>query len=558
MKVLARAHGHSARLGRSITRGARALYVVAGCILVAGVVAVAVHADDNPPMPAPGGWIGWAYIGEGGDLPLRVWVSEVDGRRVAKFDGVPWKKPGWSAELHADGDNVSLLTKTPKGTPIRLSGELNDTHWAGHIELGDYTGDFDLMHAPGLADIGPDDYADVPGYYRMSDGNVLEVRALSWGEIVVRSIRSGEQRTLLPTATARFMTGPARYVPAPVESRYTVVRTNDGVIQELIREDADGEISKGTPFQLRTEDVAIESSGVKLAGTITEPDDGRTHPGVVVLGGSEWETRDTHDFQVRNLAAIGFAVIHWDKRGFGDSGGSDPVPFLTTANDANAAAELLRQRDDVSRVGYFGVSRGGWFAPLAVSRDKDAAFLMMFVPPATSPAKQEQDARITRMHKDGRSDDDIALANEFLEAAWRFIAIDTDDTWETYYTLLSEVAKRGLPDYVLLPGTRDPEEWRWARMNMLYDPLPALRQIRVPVLAVFGENDLNVITSVNRPLMMQALQEAGNDDVDLVTVPGVAHNLARPWGSPHHRTTGIGPEGFDAVLSWSRDHELIP
>lgn len=556
MKLNAGRRGRFIWLRRSTMYLARVPHWLGICLLVVGCS----RAQETPAAKelAAGGWIGWAYIGEGGDLPLRVWVSEGDDRPRARFDGVPWKQSGWPAELHVDGDSLVLALETPKGTPIRLNGTLTKEHWVGSMKFGKYAGDFELMHAPGLADISPDDYADVPGYYRMSDGDVLEARALDWGEIVVRSIRTGEQRTLLPTGTDAFMTGPARYVPTPLESHYKVIRGGDGAIVELVREDASGSTSHGEPFQLHIEDATIESGGVKLAGTITRPDDNRSRPGVVVLGGSSWETRETYSFQARNLAAIGFTVIHWDKRGFGESGGSDPVPFSTTADDAVAAAKLLRQRDDVSRVGYFGGSRGGWFAPLAISRDDDASFLILFVPPATSPARQEQDSRLARMREDGYSDADVTLAEKMLKAAWRFIETDTDDNWAQYDTLLAKSQLQKIPDYVFPPDTRDPDQWRWARMNMLYDPFPALEQIRIPILAVFGENDLNVLTSVNRPLMIEALQRAGNNDVEIVTVPGVPHNLARQWGERHHRTTGIGPEGFDEVLAWSREHELIP
>ncbi len=533
--------------------------VPAICLVTLGLTSPAASTESGLANLAPGGWIGWAYLGEGGDLPLRIWIIDEGDRTVVRFDGVAWKKRGWSARLNVQDGVVALNLATPKGTPIQLSGAPAERSWSGTIDFGEHSGEFELLHAPGLADIDPDTYADVAGYYRMSDGDVLEARALSWGEIVLRSIRTGEQRTLLPAAKDRFTTGPARYVPAPVESRYTVVRNSDSDVVELVCETANGELTRGTVFQLLTEPITIaREADVRLAGTITKPSDGDVHSGVVVLGGSAWQTQATHDFDVRNLAALGFAVIHWDKRGYGESGGVADVPFATTAADANAAALLLRSRDEIESVGYFGVSRGGWFGPLAVSKDNDAAFLIMIVPPATSPAKQEQDARLQRLRNDGYNDHDIALAKELLEATWRFVAEDTDDNWATYQRLFSEAYRREFPDYVFSPNQRHPGYWRWARMNMLYDPLPTLRKVHVPVLAIFGELDVSVLTSVNHPLMVDALRDAGNDDVHSVVIPGVPHSLARAWGSPHHRTTGIGPEGFDEVLLWSRKHRLIP
>jgi pimeloyl-ACP methyl ester carboxylesterase len=526
-------------------------------VVAAIIVCTAASATVAQAIPTTGGWIGWAYVGEGGDLPLRVWLSEGPDGLSARFDGVPWRAPGWPAELRVEGDRAVLSLSTPKGTPIRLEGSFEGGRWHGEARISDYEGEFELLHAPGLADVNPDAYADVAGYYRMSDGDVLEARALSWGEVVVRSIRTGEQRTLLPTGRDRFMTGPARYVPTPVEFRYEVIRSPEGAVIQLVRTDADGNIIHGEPFALRTEELDFESGGVKLAGTVTRPDDDRPRSGVVVLGGSSWETRATHDFQVRSLAALGFTVIHWDKRGFGESGGTDPVPFSTTATDAIAAAGRLRRRSDVTGVGYFGVSRGGWTAPLAVSNDPDAAFLMLLVPPAASPAVQEQGARLARMCEEGYSSPEVELAERTLEAAWRFVETGNDADWESYYALRQEASRKGVPDDVLPPRDPDPNEWQWSRMNMLFDPQPVLRQVHVPVLAVFAEDDHDVLTDVHRPLMREAFAAAGNDDVTLVTVLDVPHSLARPWGTPLHRTTGIGPEGFDVVMRWSREHRLI-
>jgi pimeloyl-ACP methyl ester carboxylesterase len=420
-----------------------------------------------------------------------------------------------------------------------------------------HSGTFELNHAPKLAPVAPESYADVAGYYRMSDGDVLEARALGWGEIVVRSLRTGEQRTLLPSGADRFTTGPARYVPTPVEARYTVERDAGGAVIALVRAATDGSTARGEPFALRTEDVTIRSDGVELAATVTRPADERPRTGVAVLGGSSWQTRDDVAFQVRNLAALGFTVIHWDQRGHGDSSGDDTVPFATKAADAVAAAAVLRARDDVGEVGYFGMSRGGWTAPLAVTRDEAAAFVILFVPPASSPAVQEHGSRLARMRAEGCDDATVALADRMLTAAWDFVATGRDDDWERYAALRDDAAARGVPDHVLPPSTRDPEEWRWARLNMLFDPQPVLREIRVPVLAVYGEDDLHVLTREHRPLLEEALAAAGNDDVTVVTVPGVGHGLARPWGRPHHRTTGIGPEGFDVALDWAREHGLV-
>ncbi len=506
-------------------------------------------------MPT-GGWIGWAYIGEGGDLPLRVWLEEGPEGPAAWFDGVPWRRPGWPARLEQAHDRATLTLEAPNGTPIRLEGVRGDGRWSGDIELLGYAGEFELLHAPGLAFVDPEHYADRPGYYRMSDGDVLEARGLGWGEVVVRSLRTGEQRTLLPTGADRFMVGPARYVPAPVEARYRVRRDGQGSVVSLERTTAGGQTTRGEPFNLRVEDIAFISDGTALAGSVTRPDDDRPRSGIVVLGGSSWETRSSHLFQVRSLAALGFAVVSWDKRGFGESGGKDPVSFAVTAADAVAAAGCLRARGNVTAVGYFGVSRGGWTAPLAVTRDADAAFLILFVPPAASPAVQEQGGRLARMSEAGFADADVEVARHMLEAAWRYIASGSDADWATYAEGRTAAVAVGVPEDALPPASREPEQWQWSSLNMLFDPGPVLGAVQVPVLAVYGENDLDVLTAEHRPRLEAALAAAGNEDVTVITIPGVDHSLALPWNGPLHRSAGRGSEGFGDVMEWLQGRDL--
>ncbi|MDX1570026.1 MAG: alpha/beta hydrolase [Xanthomonadales bacterium] len=517
-------------------------------VAILGVAWVAAQAE-----PTPGGWIGWAYLGDGGDLPLRVWFEQDAEGLVARFDGVPWRQRGWTSEVRLDGSKLSLVTATPKGTAIELSGTVESDRWSGTAEFADYSGDFELLHAPGLADIAPESYAELAGFYRMSDGDVVEAKPRPWGEIVLRSIRTGQQRTLLPTGPDTFMTGPARYLPTPVEARYEVIHGEDGGVT-LLRKGRNGETSRGESFQLRSREIKLSRDGVELAATITEPDDRSVTSGVALLGGATWESRDTVAFWTRNLAALGFAVIAWDRRGHGESGGEAPSAFEVTAGDAVAAAAVLREQG-VSPVGYFGISRGGWTAPRAAATDPSAAFLMLLVPPATTPAVQEQSSRVAQLRADGLDGPALEAASRALEAAWRFASVDSDDRWKTYAERRRAALAMGIPEDVLPPSERDPESWRWSRLNMHHDPRPDLASLRIPVLALYGELDANVLPLVHRPLMADALDQA--TDVTLVTIPGVPHNLGRSSELPHHRSTGVGAEGFDMIMEWARARGMI-
>jgi hypothetical protein len=63
----------------------------------------------------------------------------------------------------------------------------------------------------------------------------------------------------------------------------------------------------------------------------------------------------------------------------------------------------------------------------------------------------------------------------------------------------------------------------WLRYFITYDPRPALRQVRCPVLALIGSKDLQVEPEANLRAIDQALQKGGNKDFAVKELPGLNH-----------------------------------
>ena len=94
----------------------------------------------------------------------------------------------------------------------------------------------------------------------------------------------------------------------------------------------------------------------------------------------------------------------------------------------------------------------------------------------------------------------------------------------------------------------------WFLYFIEYDPRPALRKVNVPVLALNGELDLQVIPDQNLPEIEKALREAGNKDVTLRRLPGLNH-LFQPatTGAPAEYATielTMDPAVLDMVTQW--------
>ncbi len=141
------------------------------------------------------------------------------------------------------------------------------------------------------------------------------------------------------------------------------------------------------PPDFTTKNVKFVSNGDTLAGTILKP----KHPfaALVIVHGSGQEKR-MMGFATF-LAQNGIAVLTYDKRGVGESGGVYAGPEVGTNNvdstnlsllslDASAAANILLADLSNSHItlGLIGGSQAGWIIPLAAEKNRNIRFMVIF------------------------------------------------------------------------------------------------------------------------------------------------------------------------------------
>ncbi len=139
--------------------------------------------------------------------------------------------------------------------------------------------------------------------------------------------------------------------------------------------------------------VAFPSRGAVIAGEITWPDGDGPFPAVALVHGSGPVTRTSNASLVALFHSLGFAVLAYDKRGTGASGGSyrgvgvrnsDSMISLLGA-DAAAAARLLaaNPRIDPARIGLAGGSQAGWVIAAALDNAPIRFFVALSGPAVT-------------------------------------------------------------------------------------------------------------------------------------------------------------------------------
>jgi pimeloyl-ACP methyl ester carboxylesterase len=298
------------------------------------------------------------------------------------------------------------------------------------------------------------------------------------------------------------------------------------------------------PFPYREEQVAVESvPGVRLAGTLTLPQGPGPHPAVLLVSGSGPQDRDESLMGHKPFLVLadyltrrGIAVLRLDDRGTGASTGTfRGATSEDFAHDAAAAVRWLRARPEVAddRVGIVGHSEGGVIAPLVASRTREVAFIVMLAGPGIPSAELlvMQGALISRAGGDPARE--IERTSAFQREMFAAIAAEQDSA--ALHGRLQEIGRRFqaslTPEERASPDASDATLAAainqlvspWYRWFLRYDPAPALRATRVPVLALNGALDLQVPADENLAAIERELRAGGNRDITVEKLPGLNH-----------------------------------
>lgn len=294
--------------------------------------------------------------------------------------------------------------------------------------------------------------------------------------------------------------------------------------------------SADEPGILRTEPITLQvDDGASLRGMLILPDGPPPYAGMVMTHGSGPDTRRTGPYVSKaNLAAMnGIATLVYDKRGAGESTGTGAYQVDRLAADAEAMIAHLRSdpRIDQDRIGIGGISQGGWVAPKVAAADSQISFVFVVAAPGVSPAEQNVFSMETRLEAQGGEPEKIEDAKRGLRALYEFYRTGADADRQRAVKLISDSEAEWAQSPIFQRLTFAPEGKiheevdvaDWA--TMFVDPLTWWRQIDVPVISFWGEDDTNVPTRYSRDVIEAALREAGNSAFELHLYPGAGHGI---------------------------------
>ena len=335
-------------------------------------------------------------------------------------------------------------------------------------------------------------------------------------------------------------------------------------------EDTQSDSLGNTPFQFQFE-------GKKYAGLLDIPNGIKTKSLIVLVPGSGKTKVFTGkwNYELRkNLNSIGIATFAYDKSGCGKSEGEfDYNQSIDNSSDELLAAikELRKQKIPGSQnIGLWGISRAGWICPLAISKDQKIKYWISVSGP--NNLGNMYHLLTTNWAIQGKSKGEV----ENLGKEW-LAGLTIQRTGGTYSEYMDATPTLQQDKFIKKLRGEYNEDRFLSYQNYLIESdvvfdeesglqimiegfEETLEQIKIPVLAIFGEKDSQVDWKETISLYQKTI--AKNSSLTIKTLSDCNHNIltCETGGFDENykvlKEKGLGEtcDGyFETIKSWLAD-----
>ena len=307
---------------------------------------------------------------------------------------------------------------------------------------------------------------------------------------------------------------------------------------------------KDFPYIVEEVEIFNPETNVKLSGTLTAPYDYKCDKIVVLVSGSGLQNRDEEllghkpflvlsDYLTRN----GIAVIRYDDRGFGKSTGN--VENATTYDlslDAESVVKFIRsdKRLKDMKIGIIGHSEGGMIAPMVAARNSEVDFIVMLAGPAVEISQLMARQNYDVLKSSGISEDIAKKYSQLAEKEYKVLKdrkLSNDGKRQKILSTMKEMEK------LLSSETSDEETLQenvelmfspWMFYFINFNPQEYLCKVKVPLLALNGDKDVQVYSKDNLIGVEKAMKKAKNPNYKTIELKGLNHLFQKCFfGSPN-------------------------
>lgn len=274
-----------------------------------------------------------------------------------------------------------------------------------------------------------------------------------------------------------------------------------------------------------------------------------------MVHGSGPQTRDsipTSGLVETLFLDAGYAVLSWDKPGSGESTGAFDPEYGNTERAtilADAVAFLGEQPTvDRHRIGVWGLSEAGWVMPMALTMSPDISFMIVVSGGGEDGIEQQVYQWTQQARCGGASDDEVALMEQHGAQALKAA------TYAEYRAAMEPLLT--IPNISRYVGVSielaSEDEWApWPRgIDAFFDPMEVVESTTIPVLAIFGAQDIQVDPMQGADAYRAALERAGNRMFHVETIPDVGHTLKPSTNGCAVEGGGLPDRYAELIIDW--------
>lgn len=330
------------------------------------------------------------------------------------------------------------------------------------------------------------------------------------------------------------------------------------------------------PLLYATREVKFQNraAGITLAGTLSLPNSDGPYVTVILIWGSGKLDRDAGgcghkpflvwaDVLTRN----GLAILRFDKRGVGESGGcfsgSTSSDFTS---DVESAYLFLREQPEIKSdaIGLIGHSEGGMIAPRVCVKQPSVAFLVAIGAPILTGVELAALQSRVLPAAEGLGDEAI---NDYVKLQQRLqdALLDEEDDLRVAEIFRAEVR---VWEEVLKKHPKDLPKWfvmgpnpekcipriRWSRELLRDDPGRMIARVRCPTLMLYGEKDMQVPARENISRLKRIVKSNSINNISIKELPGLNHLLQNCQSGAISRYEKIketvSSEALEFMCSW--------
>jgi len=289
----------------------------------------------------------------------------------------------------------------------------------------------------------------------------------------------------------------------------------------------------GQPQPPAIEEITFQSGEFTLVGDLRMPEGTGPFPVVLFVHGDAPTANRTMFGMylpiMERMLRAGYAVFSWDNPGAGESTGATSDYWRTQqhAQIVLDAIEVMKAHPDIvpRRLGLWGVSMAGWVMPRVLMAGDDVAFLICQSCGSMSGPDEMAYLKVAQGYCGGGPEEEGGQLEILLAELDEARTFDTYEGYLHYRQVLDElaalrsatVAAPVVPEAAWL--VNDPAHESWS-------PVRVFEQVRIPVLAIWGERDTKIDSIRAAYAYREALEQAGNRSYRVEILPGVDHTLA--------------------------------